>query len=202
MDRPLGEACGNALEVREALEGLRGNGPADLMEVTYALGVEMLRVGGIEMDRAAARARLEEIVRSGRALETFRALIAEQGGDSAVVDDDRRLPAAPIVADYQAAADGIVVEVAPRRVGHAIIALGGGRNRAEDTVDPSVGFVIRAKPGDRVRKGETLAQIHARDENGLAIARQALDEAIRIGHSAEPRPLVSHRVSAAGVEQL
>jgi pyrimidine-nucleoside phosphorylase len=202
MDRPLGEACGNALEVREALEGLRGKGPTDLMEVTYALGVEMLIVGGIEADRPAARAKLEDIVRSGRALETFRVLIAEQGGDSAVVDDDRRLPAAPFVADYHAASDGVVVEVAPRRVGHAIIALGGGRNRAEDTVDPSVGFVIRAKPGDRVRKGENLAQIHARDENGLALARQALDEAIRIGESATPLPLVSHRVSAAGVEQL
>jgi pyrimidine-nucleoside phosphorylase len=202
MDRPLGVACGNALEVIESLEGLQGRGPADLMEVTYALAVEMLLVAGIDRDRAAARHRLEETVSSGRALQVFARMIEAQGGDPRVVSDYSRLPSAPVTMEYRAVEDGIVSEVPPRKIGHAIIALGGGRSKTEDTIDPAVGFLIPAKPGDRVRRGDVLAVVHAKTGADAERARTALDEAIVIGVSATPLPLISHRVTAEGVTRL
>ncbi len=202
MDRPLGRACGNALEVEEAILGLRGEGPADLMEVTLALGVEMLLVAGLDGDRAAARARLEGTIRSGAALERLRRLVEEQGGNPAVVDDPGALPQAPIRAVYEAPSAGVVAAVHPRPLGRGIIALGGGRVVMTDEVDPSVGFFITARPGDRVARGEPLATIHARDAAGVEAGRRALAEAVVIGEAARPLPLVSHRVTAAGVEVL
>jgi pyrimidine-nucleoside phosphorylase len=202
MDRPLGIACGNALEVIESLEGLQGRGPADLMEVTFALAVEMLIVGGIDSDPTAARERLEETITSGKALQLFARMIEAQGGDPRVVSDYSLLAAAPVTMEYRALADGVVSEVPPRKVGHAIIALGGGRSKTEDSIDPAVGFMIPVKPGDKVRRGDVLAEIHARTEADAERARTALDEAIVIGKSATPLPLLSHRVTADGVEPL
>ena len=202
MDRPLGHACGNALEVAEAIEGLRGCGPPDLMEVTYALAVEMLLVAGVAGDRAAARARLEATVRSGDALDRFTRMLEAQGGDPAVATDPGRLPRAPVTMEFRAVQDGVVAEIPPRKIGHAIIALGGGRARTDDPIDPGVGFVIPAKPGDRVRRGDLLAVIHARTEADAEQARTALDEAIVIGDRAAPLPLISHRVTAVDSEPL
>lgn len=200
MDRPLGHACGNSLEVIESLEGLKGRGPADLMAVTYALAVEMLLVAGIERDRPAARSRLEATVSSGKALELFAKLTAAQGGDPKVVEDYRLLPKAAVTLEYRAAQDGTVREIPPRKIGHAIIALGGGRSKTDDVIDPGVGFIIPVKPGDRVKRGDVLAVIHAKSEADAKQARQSLDEAIVIGERAEARPLISERVTASGVE--
>jgi pyrimidine-nucleoside phosphorylase len=203
MDRPLGHACGNALEVAEAIEGLKGRGPPDLMEVTYALAAEMLLVAGAAADRPAARARLEATIRSGRALEKFARLVEAQGGDPQVVEGAAPLARAAVTMEYRAVQHGVVAEIPPRKIGHAIIALGGGRARTEDAIDPAVGFVIPAKPGDRVRRGDVLAVIHARTEADAERAHTALDEAIVVGERANhPLPLVSHRVTAAGVESL
>src|SRR5688572_4885717 len=196
MDRPLGVACGNALE------GLQGRGPADLMEVTYALAVEMLLVAGVDTDRAAALQRLEETVSSGKALQRFARMIEAQGGDARVVSDYSLLPKAPVTMEYRAVLDGVVSDVPPRKIGHAIIALGGGRSKTEDSIDPAVGLMIPAKPGQRVRRGDVLAVIHARTQAGAERAREALDEAIVLGESARPLPLVSHRITASGVELL
>jgi pyrimidine-nucleoside phosphorylase len=196
MDRPLGFACGNALEVVESLEGLKGKGPPDLMEVTYALAVEMLLVAGVEQDRGAARARLEAAVSSGRALEMFAKLVEAQGGDPEVVHRYEILPRAPVIREYRAARDGVIVEIPPRPIGHAIIALGGGRSRTDEVIDPAVGLVIPAKPGDRVSRGDVLAIVHARTEDAAEQARRALDAAIRIGESAAPLPLIQQRVTA------
>ncbi|HET9276003.1 MAG TPA: thymidine phosphorylase [Gemmatimonadales bacterium] len=201
MDRPLGCACGNALEVREAIEGLRGGGPADLMEVTYALAAEMLLAGGVETDPAAARRRVEDTVASGKALDLFRRLVEAQGGDPRQVDDPERLPQAPVVLEYRAPTDGTVTEIPPRKIGHAIIALGGGRSRTEDAIDHAVGIVIPVKPGARVRRGDVLALIHARTQADAERCRQTLDEAIVLGNGATPLPLVSHRVTAEGVRE-
>ena len=202
MDRPLGHACGNALEVVESLEGLKGRGPADLMEVTYALAVEMLLVAGVEGDRAGARARLESVVRSGAALERFARMTEAQGGDARVVEDYSRLARAPTVVELRAPNEATVVEIPPRKLGHVIIALGGGRSRTDDSIDPAVGLSIPVKPGDRVGKGDVLAVIHARSAEDAAQARRALTDAIVLGERAAPRPLISDRVSAAGVERL
>jgi len=202
MDRPLGHACGNALETAEAIRGLRGDGPADLMEVTYALGVEMLVVGGVERDRASARTRLEGLVRSGAALEKFARLVEAQGGDTAVVDDPDRLPAAPVRREIRSPSAGVLVAVEPRAIGYAIIGLGGGRLTAEDSVDPAVGVVVPAKPGQRVAPGQLLATVHARDEVSALVAEAAVMKAIRIGERAAPLPLISHRITRDGIEDL
>ncbi|MGH7536554.1 MAG: thymidine phosphorylase [Gemmatimonadales bacterium] len=202
MDRPLGRACGNALEVEESLEGLRGRGPADLMELTYALGAEMLVLVGATPDRADARRRLEAVVSSGRALETFARVIEAQGGNPAVVDDPSVLPQAGAVEVYRTPRSGVVSEVLPRRLGRAIIELGGGRRTMEDTVDPAVGFVITVKPGDRVTAGEPIASVFARDGSGVALGLAALSEAIVVGNEGRLTPLITHRITAAGTETL
>jgi pyrimidine-nucleoside phosphorylase len=200
MDRPLGRACGNALEVEEAIEGLRGSGPADLMDVTYALAAEMLVLVGAEPDRAAARRALEESVASGRALETFAHVIEAQGGNPALVDDPAVLPQARAVEVYRADRSGVVERVEPRRIGRAIVELGGGRAAVDDAVDPTVGFVITVKPGDAVRAGEPIASVFARDAAGVALGISALAEAVTIGERGELTPLISHRITARGVE--
>jgi pyrimidine-nucleoside phosphorylase len=202
MDRPLGRAVGHSLEVEESIEGLSGRGPDDLMEVTYALAVEMLLLVGAAKDRREARARLEEAVGSGQALETFRRIIEAQGGNPAVVDDPSILPQAGAVEVFRAPRAGIVSAVEPRRIGLGILELGGGRRTMEDAIDHSVGFVITAKPGDRVREGEPIASIFARDVAGVAAGMVALRQAITIGEHGRLAPLVSHRVTREGIETL
>jgi len=203
MDRPLGRACGNAIETEEAIHALRGEGPPDLMAVTYALGAEMLVLGGVAATLDEARRKMEGAISSGRAAEQFQRIIEAQGGNPGVVDDPATLPQAAACEVYRAARRGFVARVEPRAVGRGVIALGGGRTRMEDVVDPTVGFVITARPGDWVEAGEPLATILARDADGVAAGARALDEAIVVADEAErPLPLVSHRVSAAGVEVI
>jgi len=202
MDRPLGVACGNALEVAEAIRGLRGSGPADLMEVTFALGAEMLIAGGVTADRSEARRRVEQVVSSGAALERFRGMVEAQGGDPRVVDDSGRLPRAPVRREVTAGRAGTVSRVEPRPIGQAIVALGGGRMRTEDSVDPAVGFEIRVRPGQRVSAADLVAVVHARSEADADRAEASLAAAIQVGDGSQPLPLISHRVTAAGAESL
>jgi len=203
MDRPLGQACGNALEVEECILALRGEGPRDLMEVTLALGAEMLAAAGLERDGSAARKRLQGTIRSGDATRKFAEIIEAQGGNPAIVDDPAALPQAEASAVYVAPSSGRIAAVHPKAVGLGVNAMGGGRTRVEDQVDPSVGFVITVRPGDTVVAGQPLATIYAGDTAGLEAGEAALSEAIVIGGSAPPlRPLVSHRVTREGVEAL
>jgi pyrimidine-nucleoside phosphorylase len=202
MDRPLGFACGNALEVKESIDALRGEGPPDLMEVTFALGAEMLILGGAATDAAAAWRMMSGAISSGSALQKFAQIIEAQGGDARIVDNDSILPSAPLRSEFSAERDGVVAEVAPRTVGHGVIALRGGRRTMEDRIDPSVGFTITAKPGDRVERGDVLAVVHALDEPGIRDGRRALADAIRIGDAeADALPLVSDKITADGVER-
>lgn len=201
MDRPLGRACGNALEVEESIMALRGEGPPDLMTVTYALGAEMLLLGGVVTDRDDARRRMEVAISSGKAARKFEEIIEAQGGNPAVVEDPSLLPQAAECEIFFAPRDGVVAQVEPKAVGRGITLLGGGRSRVEDTVNPAVGFVITARPGDIVRAGEPLGTVFARDRSGVDGGLAVLRDAIRIGDEAEPPlPLVSHRVTEAGVE--
>lgn len=200
MDRPLGHACGNALEVEESIAGLRGEGPPDLMAVTMALAVEMLRLATPALEPSAARAQLDHALASGAALEKLRELVEAQGGNPAVVDDPALLPQAACTEVYCAPEDGVVSEVRPRPVGRGIMALGGGRRLVTDTVDPAVGFVITAKPGQACRRGEPLATVHARDDAGLHAGLAVLRDSIVLGGPVSPLPLVSHRVTTDGVE--
>ncbi|MBA3340215.1 MAG: thymidine phosphorylase [Gemmatimonadaceae bacterium] len=202
MDRPLGFACGNSVEVVEAIRALKGDGPEDLMTVTYALGAEMLLLAGLASTAADAWRMMRVAIESGSALEKLGQIIEAQGGNPRVTDDLGLLPRAAFERQFLAGRSGYILRVAPRIVGHGIIALGGGRRTIEDSIDPSVGFVITAKPGMLVEKGEPLAMIHARDEQGLAIGERVLREAIIIGDGAEASlELVSYRVTATSRER-
>ena len=203
MDRPLGRACGNALEVEEAILALKGEGPADLMQVTYALGAEMLMLANHVKDRAEAQQVMEGAIASGTAAEHFQRIIEAQGGNPSVVDDPAILPQAAEVEIFTAPRRGFISQVIPRVIGRGIAALGGGRTTMEDKLDLSVGFMITARPGDWVEQGEPLATIFARDRAGIDSGRATLRTAILLADEAElPLPLVSHRVTSAGVEQL
>ena len=203
MDRPLGRACGNALEVEEAIAALKGEGPPDLMAVTYALGAEMLVLAGVATNTDLARREMEKAIATGRAAEHFQKIIEAQGGNPGVVDDPAILPQAAECEIFVAGRRGFIAHVEPRTIGRGIIELGGGRTRVEDVADPTVGFVITARPGDWVEADEPLATIFSRDRAGIGTGRHTLRAAIVIADEAEPPlPLVSHRVTAAGVEML
>ncbi len=203
MDRPLGDACGNALEVRECLDTLRGGGPADLWTVTEALAIEMLRLARPEVSSAEARLTLRGAITSGAALNKFREIVAAQGGDVRAIDDPARLPQAPEIGEVLADRSGVVHELPPRPIGHAIIALGGGRTTQEARVDPSVGIVFQVRVGDAVRVGQPIATVHASTPAGLAEARARLVGIVSIGDGpAAALPWVSHRVTTAGIEVL
>ncbi len=208
MDAPLGAACGNALEVAECIDVLKGGGPADVRDLTLALAAEMLLVGGGAAsgaaDPASARATAEHALESGAALVKFRDVVQAQGGHPGVVDDPwQHLAIAPLREPFVAPRAGVVQRIEPRVVGRAITTLGGGRTRVEDEVDPAVGFVFDMRVGQAVSVGQPLATIHAREPATLEAAREALMRAIVIGDEAPaPRPLVSHRVTPQGVEEL
>src|SRR5574341_355768 len=149
MDRPLGRACGNALETEEAILALRGEGPPDLMEVTYALGVEMLLAAGVEKSTKKARKKLETALSSGLAAEKFEQVIEAQGGNPKAVEDPSVLPQPEAVEVFAAPETGVVTRVDPRLIGRAVSALGGGRQTVDDVIDPTVGFVITDRKSTR-----------------------------------------------------
>jgi thymidine phosphorylase len=183
MDTPLGHAVGNAVEVEESVATLRGNGPADLVEVTLALATEMLLLSGTPADPAAALA-------SGRALDSYRAMIIGQGGDP-----DAQLPTArhrDVVAAHSA---GWLVGLDARAVGVAAWRLGAGRARKEDSVSAVAGIICLAKPGDRVEVGQPVLELRGDELDRFAGARQALGGAIQIGDEApEPADPVIERI--------
>ncbi|MBP9201570.1 MAG: thymidine phosphorylase [Gemmatimonadales bacterium] len=198
MDRPLGRAIGNALEVEETLLALSGQGPEDLLTVTRALAMEMVLLAGRAPDPAAARRLVDDALASGAALDRFRELIEAQGGDPAVVDDPGRLPQAAEVELFEAPAAGTIAAVDPRPLGEAVVAMGGGRRCLGDTIDPSVGFVVSGRPGARVAKGEPIASVFAADPAGIAVGLAALGRAIRFGEPAPQLPLLVSRITAQG----
>ena len=201
MDRPLGRACGNALEVEESIMALRGEGPPDLMKVTYALGAEMLVLAGVATDRDDALRRMAVAISSGRAAAKFQEVIEAQGGDPRVIDDPSILPQAAECELYMAPRGGVISQVEPKAIGRGITAMGGQRNKVDDRIDPSVGFVITARPGDIVRAGEPLATVFAKDRGGVQAGLAALRASITIAEDADPPlPLISHRVTEGGVE--
>jgi thymidine phosphorylase len=190
------------LEVEEAIMALRGEGPPDLMTVTYALGAEMLVLAGVARDRDDAHRRMEVAISSGRAAAKFQEIIAAQGGNPRVVDDPALLPQAAECELFLAPRDGVVARVEPRAIGRGITALGGQRTTVAEGIDASVGFVVTARPGDIVRAGEPLATVFAKDRDGVQAGVAALRASITIADEADPPlPLISHRVTEAGVER-
>jgi len=181
MHEPLGRTVGNALEVAESIACLRGTGPADLWQVTQALGTQMLQLGGVAADVTEAESKLREVVANGRALEKFREIIAAQGGDARVVDEPGRLPQARLQVPLAAPADGWIADVDAMGVALAALRLGAGRARAEDKVDPAVGVSGLVKMGEKIAAGAPLCVIHANDETALNEAKALLNRAIVVG---------------------
>jgi pyrimidine-nucleoside phosphorylase len=180
MFQPLGSAVGNALEVCEAVCTLKGGGPEDFREHCLTVAAHMLRIGGRAAGLRAGRALAEESVRSGAALAKFRALLASQGGDEDVCENPSVLPSAPCRGTLCATTSGYLARADAGVIGAASIRLGAGRAAKGDAIDPSVGFLVRVKVGDRVKEGDELCEIHAASPESLADAQAELQPAFVI----------------------
>ena len=195
MDQPLGNMIGNALEVVECVETLRGGGPADLRELCLELAGWMLHLGGISKTVADGKEQSAKLIASGAALERFRQMVELQGGDARVVDDAKKLPQARHTLEVKSAKSGYIASMQCEQIGTACVILGGGRERKEDSVDPAVGIVLHKKVGDRVAAGEPLVTIYYNDDTRAANARQRVEASCEVADAAPAakRPLV-HRV--------
>ena len=195
MNQPLGWAVGNALEVREAIDVLHEGGPADLREHCLIVAAEMLALADKAADTVQAAAMAAEAIASGAAWQKFRTMVEAQGGDVATVDQPERLPRARLVEAVLAPEDGYLQRVDAAEIGRAVIDLGGGRERKEDTIDHAVGVVTHYKVGDRVVRGTPLFTIHANDERRQAAARERLLAAHVVGaEPVDPLPLFYQRI--------
>lgn len=179
MDQPLGRAVGNSLEVREAIDTLRGEGPADFKEVVFALGSQMLMLAGRAADEKEARALMEGVIEDGSALDKFAQFVRAQGGDAAPVYDTSLLPVAGKTLEVTAKESGYVHRILAEDIGIACMTLGGGRETKESAIDLSVGIILEKKNGDAVSDGEVLATIYGNDDAKM----QAADE--KIAHAYE-----------------
>jgi thymidine phosphorylase len=195
MDQPLGCMIGNALEVVEAVDILRGEGPEDLRQLCLELAGWMLHLGGVSGTVAEGKKRSEKLIGSGEALDRFRQMVALQGGDPRAIDDPKKLPQAHHTMMLSSPKSGHLASLQCEQVGTACVILGGGRERKEDAVDPAVGIVLHKKVGDAVSAGEPLATIYYNAENKALRARQMMEQSYTINDSPvlARRPLI-HRV--------
>jgi pyrimidine-nucleoside phosphorylase len=195
MDAPLGRMVGNSLEVIESIETLKGNGPKDLESLSVLLAARMLIAARVEHDETGAEDRIRAAIRSGGGLEKLRAIIEHQGGDPRVIDSYDRLPAAPDRHDVTASQSGYVAAIGAELVGRAAVALGAGRARLDDVIDPGVGIEVLAAVGTRVDEGEPVLRVHHRGRRGLDDAEALLRQAIEIRAQASAlQPLVLERI--------
>lgn len=189
MSQPLGVAIGNSLEVQEAIDALRGEGPKDLEELCLALGRQMVFLAQKADSLEDAEEMLREVIRNGKALEKFKEFIQNQGGDPSVVDHPDRLPKAQYLIELPAQQDGIVAELVADEIGTAAMLLGAGRATKESEIDLAVGLMLNKKVGDAVKKGDSLVTIHANREN-VDDVKQKLYESIRIADHADAPVLI------------
>jgi pyrimidine-nucleoside phosphorylase len=191
MDAPIGRAVGNANEVIECIELLKGGGSPDLVANALELSERMLVAAGVANDRTEAASLCQRAIASGQALERFGAIVERQGGDPRVIDDYNRMPQAPLEHDVRAPADGFVTGLDAWLIGRAAVVLGAGRDKVDDEVDPSVGIMVAAVVGDAVRAGDAVLRVRYRSERRLADAVPLLIEAVQVGASPRPRvPLI------------
>ena len=195
MDAPLGRAVGNASEVIESIETLKGNGPADLERLSVLLAARMLIVAGISGDERDAESRVRAAIASGTGVEKLRQIIENQGGDPLVIDDYGRLPSAPDQAVIPAERSGYVAALDAGLVGRAAVALGVGRGRLEDVIDHGVGIDVAGPPGTAVQGGDAVFEIRHRNGRGLETATALLRQAIHLADEAPAaRPLIVDRI--------
>jgi len=198
MDQPLGRMVGNAMEVVECIDVLRGGGPEDLRELCLHLAAWMFHLGGAAGTVAEGKVRAGEMIASGAAFARFRQMVELQGGDVSTIDDPSRLPSAECRVEVRSAAAGFVSAIACEDVGTACVILGGGREKKEDAVDPAVGIVVHKKIGDPVAAGEALCTIHCHSEASAERARGMIARSYRIAEAAGLRPALIHRVIYRG----
>ncbi|AWM22849.1 pyrimidine-nucleoside phosphorylase [Bacillus subtilis] len=189
MSQPLGFAIGNALEVKEAIDTLKGEGPEDLHELVLTLGSQMVVLAKKADTLDEARAKLEEVMKNGKALEKFKDFLKNQGGDSSIVDDPSKLPQAAYQIDVPAKEAGVVSEIVADEIGVAAMLLGAGRATKEDEIDLAVGIMLRKKVGDKVEKGEPLVTLYANRENVDEVIAKVYDN-IRIAAEAKAPKLI------------
>jgi pyrimidine-nucleoside phosphorylase len=198
MEQPLGRAIGNALEVREAVEALRQGTPLDVVQLCQELGIRLLLLAGTAAGPEQARAQIDEALASGAAFARLRQMVAAQGGDGSVLDHPERLPQAPYVAPLPAAQAGYVAAIDAQALGLALNALGGGRMRKGDTIDPAVGLLLRAKVGDYVEPGAPLLAIHAATAEDAAQVAPRLLAAYQLGPTPTPPPPLVGEIVTTG----
>ena len=195
MDQPLGRAVGNALEVIECIEVLKGRGPKDLVDVSVDLAARMLVMGGVARDHADGTARITAALASGAGLERFRQIVERQGGDPRVVDDYSRFPSVPGRHIVRAPRAGYLARLDAELVGRASVVLGAGRDRKEDDVDPAVGIMVLAVPGDRVSEGDGILELQYRDTRSRDAALDLAARAVVVDDAPPPsRPLIVSEV--------
>lgn len=192
MSQPLGRAIGNALELKEAIDTLNGQGPEDLTELVLTLGSQMVVLAERASTLEEARQLLNEAIENGSALDKFKTFLENQGGDASVVDSPELLPTAEYQIDYKAKSSGVVSELIANEIGVASMMLGAGRQTKEDDIDLSVGIVLNKKVGDNVNEGESLLTIHSNCENVDDVIKK-LDESIEIKAQAKT-PTLIHKI--------
>ena len=198
MDAPLGRYVGNSLEVLEAIEVLecRPHASQDLVALSVLLAARMVKLAGLALDDRDAEAKVQNALRSGAGLEVFRNCIEQQGGDPRVLDDPTRLPVAARIAHVQALHAGFIQAIDAELVGMAAMQLGAGRNRAEESVDHSVGIVLHAKPSEAVRAGDTVFEVRYNDDKHLKSSLDLLNRAYSISEARpHPQPLVHEEIA-------
>lgn len=196
MEQPLGHAVGHALEVKEAIATLQGNGPADFQELVEIVAAEMLHLGQGAASPAEARHRIRTVIEKGAALAKFRAFVAAQGGDVAMVDDPERLPTAPVCRPFVAPQSGYLAQINAREVGLTCVALGGGRQKKGDPIDHRVGILVQRKIGEQVAAGDELGLLFAADEASAQNAAIRLQQAYTFSATpVAPLPIIYERIA-------
>jgi pyrimidine-nucleoside phosphorylase len=180
MEQPLGRTIGNALEIRECIDFLNGNAAEDLETISIGLAAHMIRLGGAARTQDRASKMAYEAVSKGHALQRFREIVRLQGGDNRVIDDSSLLPQAANIQDFRSRSHGFVTRCDAKLLGLASNALGAGRNRMEDTIDPAVGLYLAKKTGDRVKRGDVLCKIHWNDTRRLRDALPLIEQAFEV----------------------
>ncbi|MEN1937454.1 pyrimidine-nucleoside phosphorylase [Paenibacillus sp. 102] len=189
MSQPLGFAIGNALEVKEAIDTLKGEGPEDLTELVLVLGSQMVVLGKKADTLEEAREMLKEVMKNGKAIEKFKEFLSNQGGDSSIVDHSEKLPQAKYVIDVPAKTSGVVSNIVADEIGIAAMLLGAGRATKEDEIDLAVGLMLRKKVGEPVKEGEPLVTIYANREN-VEDVKAKIYENISVSENAETPKLI------------
>lgn len=200
MDQPLGNMIGNAMEVVEVVDILRGSGPEDLRELCLHLAGWMLYLGGASKTVAEGKQISGQVISSGKALDKFRRMVQLQGGNIGAIDDPKKLPQARRTTSVLSDRAGYIVSMQCEQIGTACVILGGGRERKEDSVDPAVGIVLHKKVGDRVDSGEPLATVHYNQESRAERAKQLILQSCEVAEAPPPhkRPLIHRVIGKAG----